>query len=268
MSQRLPNLFVPGTQKSGTTYLCAQLARHPDVYISDLKEPMFFNSRNFDADNVHHYLKQHFSDAKDETWVGEGSTLYFQDERAPYRIRRAFGVDLKFIICLRHPVEKALSLYLHNYRRGRITGREKLTEMTKGPLAVPPRSLYAPSIERYLELFRPKQLKFMLYDQLVDDASAFVDAATSFLEIEPVKRISSSKINAGSPWVWEGGVLKPALKLDMQGKNVVVPTVDKEEIVHLQKMVLRDVEKTEKLIHQDLYRWKSLPDFDSFDPET
>lgn len=261
MNLRPPNFFIPGAQKAGTTYLCAQLAKHPDIYISSPKEPMYFNSTQYSPTGVSKYLQTFFSAVNQHSWVGEGSTLYFQDKEAPGRIQHVFGSDLKFMICLRHPIEKALSLYLHNYRRGRMTGYENLLDLNEGSLAVLPRSVYAPWIERFIEIFGLEQLKFLLYDQLVASPRDFVDAATSFLGIEPVKNISKSRINAGGPWAWRGDALEPAVKLDMQCRNRIIPRIRKVELDRMQEIVLPDVAKTEALIDRNLHEWKSLPDF-------
>jgi hypothetical protein len=36
-----PNLFVVGTAKSGTTSIWAHLGAHPDIHMSEPKEPHF-----------------------------------------------------------------------------------------------------------------------------------------------------------------------------------------------------------------------------------
>src|SRR5918999_891653 len=38
----LPNFFIVGAAKSGTTALYRYLRQHPDVYLPDVKEPRFF----------------------------------------------------------------------------------------------------------------------------------------------------------------------------------------------------------------------------------
>jgi len=45
----LPNVFVIGASKSGTTTLCDTLRRHPEAYVPVQKEPSFFSDdRKFD----------------------------------------------------------------------------------------------------------------------------------------------------------------------------------------------------------------------------
>jgi hypothetical protein len=38
----LPDFFIAGAPKAGTTALHAALARHPSLYMSAVKEPKFF----------------------------------------------------------------------------------------------------------------------------------------------------------------------------------------------------------------------------------
>ena len=42
MTSRLPDFFIVGHAKCGTTALYEMLKRHPQVFMSDPKEPMFF----------------------------------------------------------------------------------------------------------------------------------------------------------------------------------------------------------------------------------
>ena len=41
---RRPDLFIVGAPKCGTTALYAYLRRHPEIFMSPLKEPHFFGS--------------------------------------------------------------------------------------------------------------------------------------------------------------------------------------------------------------------------------
>jgi hypothetical protein len=39
---RLPNFFIVGAPKSGTTSLYAYLGQHPQIYMSPVEEPSYF----------------------------------------------------------------------------------------------------------------------------------------------------------------------------------------------------------------------------------
>src|SRR5262245_13866340 len=51
--QRLPNFFVIGAPRSGTTSLYEYLKVHPEIFMSPVKEPDFFIKPSLDAALVH-----------------------------------------------------------------------------------------------------------------------------------------------------------------------------------------------------------------------
>lgn len=92
------------------------------IFMSSPKELLFFQKQSLSKSAFQNYLADNFSNATNESWLGEGSTVYFQWPRAMENIIRFLGPELKIIICLRHPVEKAVSFYIHNWRRSRLRG--------------------------------------------------------------------------------------------------------------------------------------------------
>jgi len=70
----LPNYFVIGAAKSGTTTLCTLLGRHPEIFMSTPKEIHYFG-RN-DPEKTREWYESHFASASSFRAVGEGSTSY------------------------------------------------------------------------------------------------------------------------------------------------------------------------------------------------
>src|ERR1700723_2355007 len=56
MPMPLPNFFIAGAPKAGTDLLYYQLAEHPEVYMSPLKEPCYF-SAEIRIENFHPSLR-------------------------------------------------------------------------------------------------------------------------------------------------------------------------------------------------------------------
>ena len=93
----MPNFFIVGAPKCGTTSLHEYLQRHPDVFMPFYKEPHFFGSdlqgsrfRQF-RDQPERYLKL-FRDARGEKRIGESSPWYLGQparRRRNLRIRSA-----------------------------------------------------------------------------------------------------------------------------------------------------------------------------------
>jgi hypothetical protein len=126
----LPNFLVVGAAKSGTTALCEYLGQHPEVYMSAVKEPLFFSACGVERrrlerelypaamENVVTELGRYvelFSGVTGEKAVGEGSVYYLVDhEKAIGNMRRYLPRwrDLKIVIILRNPVDACYSHYL------------------------------------------------------------------------------------------------------------------------------------------------------------
>ena len=222
---------------------------------------MFFSSRKYRDEDFNRYKQQYFLAAKDERWVGDGSTLYFQTPEALERIHKKLGEDIKFIVCMRHPLEKALSLYLHNYRRGRLTGREKIDEIESRPLQIMPFSFYAKHIRNMLKYFQHTNLLFLKYDELEENPDQFVTKVCEFMGIEPVGRVSKNKINKGFELVFSRGAVHPEDRSFRVGPGQVKPSFALDELERLQAAFRSDIKEAQELIGVDISNWLDMPKF-------
>ena len=128
----LPDFFVAGVPKAGTTALHSALARHPALFMSTVKEPKFFLTDGpppaeggpGDAKTYREHIWRRtdyealFDGAPAGALKGESTPFYLYNRQALGRIR-AVVPAAKLIIVLRDPVERA-----HSKRRGwRPAGR-------------------------------------------------------------------------------------------------------------------------------------------------
>jgi hypothetical protein len=109
-----PDYIIVGTQKGGTTSLHRYLTEHPEVSGGRGKEIHFF-SWKYDR-GLDWYLARFPPDGEAKV-VGEASTSYLCDPEAPARVRQALP-DVKLIVLLRNPVDRAYSQYQMNMRKG------------------------------------------------------------------------------------------------------------------------------------------------------
>src|SRR5438270_6561164 len=131
---RLPDFFIVGHAKSGTTALYEMLRGHPQVYMSDIKEPQFFARENpqlvpgapvrFEhtgarLESYDEYLA-HFRAARADQLVGEASTAYLWSHTAAARIAAAQPAA-KIIALLREPSAFVRSLHLQLLQNGSET---------------------------------------------------------------------------------------------------------------------------------------------------
>lgn len=130
----IPNCFILGAPKSGTTAMAKYLGQHPDVYISYPKEPNFFNTDFTSQYRVFHdlgnYLNTCFENAEGYKIRGEATVWYLYSKDAVNHILRLFP-EAKFIVMLRNPLEMAPSLHAMEYRVGHenIQSFEKAWEL-------------------------------------------------------------------------------------------------------------------------------------------
>src|SRR3977135_4210694 len=93
--QRLPDFFIVGHHKSGTTALYAMLRRHPEIYMPGIKEPRYFASdlralvrrpeRRLRTETFDEYLSL-FQAAAPGQRVGEASPSYLRSHTAAAEI--------------------------------------------------------------------------------------------------------------------------------------------------------------------------------------
>ena len=118
-----PNFFILGAPKCGTTSLASWLGEHPNIFMCRPKEPRFF-----DTDlkvpgrprSVAQYESLFRLARREHQAVGEGSSGYLMSKDAVPAILR-YCPSARFIVCLRNPVEMALSVHAHLFRAGMET---------------------------------------------------------------------------------------------------------------------------------------------------
>jgi len=123
----LPDFLIVGVQKCGTSSLYRNLVNHPSVVPAFVKEIYFFNSAKYFQKGVHWY-KAHFpllphkylnTRIRKRTFLtGEASPGYIFHPHAPRRISELLP-DVKIIVLLRNPVDRAYSHYYHQIRKKR-----------------------------------------------------------------------------------------------------------------------------------------------------
>lgn len=110
----LPNFIGIGAQKAGTTPLFFLLRQHPDIFLNPQKETHFFSkSRHYSS--ARHYELGMFAGYRGQRAVGEISPEYMRTPGVARAIRDTLG-QVKIIICLREPLDRAFSHYLHCLR--------------------------------------------------------------------------------------------------------------------------------------------------------
>src|SRR4030088_1366059 len=117
---RLPDFFIAGHAKSGTTALYQMLRRHPQISLPDSKEPWFFAPdmrprfepylAGMPPETLEEYLAL-FAEARPEQRAGEASSSYLWSRTAAARIAEVQPAA-RIIAILREPTSFLRSLHL------------------------------------------------------------------------------------------------------------------------------------------------------------
>jgi hypothetical protein len=116
----LPNFFILGAAKAGTTSLYNILKMHPDVYFPFNKEPMFFSNDEIFKKGIDWYSKTYFMNSEHQTAIGEASPHYlYWSDKVSSRLHEVYaGEEIKFLVILRDPVARAYSWYWNMVKEG------------------------------------------------------------------------------------------------------------------------------------------------------
>ncbi|MDJ0660067.1 MAG: sulfotransferase [Crocosphaera sp.] len=190
-TNKLPNFFIVGASKAGTTAICHVLADHPDVCFSSVKEPNFFSKfdialKEIPPTELLEY-QELFKDETSKKLRGEGSVGYLNSDQALYWIHN-YVPSAKIIIILRNPLERIVSLYEMYDRLGKM----KLTyqEAFASQSYLVKQSILYQFIINYINVFSREQVFIMIYDDFKKNPQQELKHIYQFLGIaenfEPV----------------------------------------------------------------------------------
>lgn len=230
----LPNLFIPGAQKSGTTTLVKMLELHSDFYAGDEKEPHFF-SKDRKYSNGLDYYKSYYANYKDQSFIIDGSQSYMPLDFVPKRIYEALGHRILFIFVLRNPVDRAVSAFTHfkiqpygEHKRNLLDIIPKIldgisleelleveaktvTEMLATgilqsrnetwarygfPFTYFYGSCYSRHIARYFQYFPRQNFLFLTFEEVAKEQEKVLHKVARFLKINPATIQIDSRIHA------------------------------------------------------------------------
>ena len=277
----MPNLFIVGAPKAGTSFLYHKLKSHPELFFPKVKELNHFSQQEIDA--LDSYYKDYkirdrkkylnFCKPPYETkYAVDASVSYFAFEEVPYKIH-AFNPEAKILIVIRNPIKRAHSHFLMDERMG--YAKETLSSYIGDKAKNSPHfhqyinnSLYYKNIKNYQKVFGKEAVKIMLLeeiDQELPELFKFLNIADHFDEIDTSERVNENKKpkNILSKMLQNNRNLTSKLKLIIPERIVkkyngllyekaekqVLSTSDYQM---LQEILIGDVEKLETLLGRDL----------------
>lgn len=189
-----PNFFLIGAPKCGTTSVFSYIIQHPDVYKSLVKETHFFKDDHQLKLGYTYYLDKYFSGAGLFAARGEATPAYLPlaDKVAP-RLKDFVGSEnVKFLVILRNPVDRAWSNYLHRVknRSETLSFQEAIFDEERRRAANEPifsryveQGFYAKQLVKWFEYFPKENFKILYYEDL-GEVQGFMESVFDFLELD------------------------------------------------------------------------------------
>jgi hypothetical protein len=206
---RIPEFFVVGHHKCGTTALYEMLRRYPHVYMPDVKETWYFSQELRSGkkklpsperpETLEEYLSL-FVDAQPEQRVGENSPAYLLSDTAPQRIAE-LQPDARIVAILREPASFLRSFHLQCLRNHVETERDfgkalELEAARREGKRIPryshrPHELlysnhvrYVEQLRNYESVFPRDRILVLIYDDFREDNEGTVRKVLRFLDVE------------------------------------------------------------------------------------
>jgi hypothetical protein len=214
---RLPNLFIVGAPKCGTTAWAKYLGSHPDIFFPRYKDQCFFalDLPNFRLTRTDANYAELFKESGDARVIGEASAMYLFSTAAAAAIRDHDPTS-KILIFLREQEDYLPSLHNQFLREfaeeiedfetaWRLSGR-------RAPDTIPttclePRTLdyaamgrFREQVERYFSAFPADQIRVIRFaDWTADPRKTYLEIL-EFLGLEDDGRTAFPPVNSGQTY--------------------------------------------------------------------
>ena len=205
--RRLPDFFVVGHPKCGTTALYEMLRRHPRIFMPDCKEPVFFarelprRAHRYRAPDTLAEYARLFADAGEGQLVGEASASYLWSRVAARAIAELVP-DARAIAILREPASFLRSLHLQCLRSRYESERDltralalederrrgrRLPRGSRWPqvLLYSEHVRYVQQLRRYEAALGRERMLVLVYDDFRQDNASVLSGVLRFLGVEP-----------------------------------------------------------------------------------
>ncbi len=199
----IPDFYIVGAFKCGTTALYDYLRPHPQIFMPFHKEPLFFGddlTRRYGRMTRPQY-EALFADAKPGQRIGEASAWYLYSRSAAEEIKAAAPAG-QIIVMLRNPVDVMYAQHsqlLFNVEEDIVDFGEALEaeperrrgeRLPAGPLRV--ENLYyresvrfAEQLRRYFDAFGRERVHVVVFDDFVADTASTYRRVLEFLGVDP-----------------------------------------------------------------------------------
>jgi hypothetical protein len=193
-----PDFLILTFPKSGSTSLYETLKKHPDICLPLNKETWYFSREYPKGESWYRERFWHCNKYNSKKKVGEISTETLLKDEYLERMKETLP-GAKIVVLLRDPLQRTVSHYYHSVREGYETrsfeealpGKKKNEDSyvnegiyKYGYLAFSLR--YKSSIKALLNLYEMEKIKFILFENLIEEPVKVLHELQSFLEVKPI----------------------------------------------------------------------------------
>lgn len=292
-----PNFIIVGVARCGTTSLFHYLKQHPDIGMSKIKEPKYFSSIDLNLPQTgvgdgtvfsklvtsEMNYDELFDGLESFKTIGEGSSdcFYYHKMVIP-RIKEKLG-DVKIIVCLRNPIERAFSAYNNlvrdsreylSFSDGLAEEQNRIVNNWDWMWHYKNGGLYAEALEHYQKEFT--NVKVVFFEDLKSKPHEVLNELFVFLGVKskisidvdtryshsgkPKSKIISLLTSRKNPIIFM--MREIALKFiprkyleKAASKMFVKDTILSDDKKQLQSFFKKDILKLETLLNRDLKSW-------------
>jgi hypothetical protein len=215
-AMQVPNFLGIGAQKSGTTWLHRFLRSRPDVFVpKSLKELMYFDVEDRYRSWGPEGYAAYFAGRTDEPALGEVTPGYLWVSPAypdwgppnvfrqsiPSRVESMLGRNIKLVVILRNPIDRAISAFLHHRAAGRIPPEARISDYWN-QYGITHIGFYAAHLSEWAAIFPRKHFFITTYDEFFS-SSEKRSSLLVFLGAKPATggNLASRYFNKGSGFI-------------------------------------------------------------------
>lgn len=198
-SPRRPTFIIAGAMRCATSALNSYLREHPEVAVASTKEVHFFDEK---YDLGLDWYSQQFPGTESAIAVGEATPNYIFSAEAMGRIADVLA-DVRLVVMLRNPIDRAYSHYWHDRTRGKIdtpfaTVVERELSEAQTETAYVDRGRYRDQLERVFNLFPRDAVFVSTFEEFVADPGLVYGEVCQFIDVSATYRpaILGTRVNA------------------------------------------------------------------------
>jgi len=290
MKNRIPNLFLIGAPKCGTTSLYRYLSVHPDIFTPDIKEPNYLIYKKLvelDASRkkLNRAIKTSddyqklYQSAEDEKYLLDGTIFTYCFEESQNMLKKV-SPDYKAILILRNPVERFISHYQMSCNLGDV--KSDIVEYVKNPMSGMGMNtiwlgMYSEHLEKIYKNLGRDNVHILLLDDLKADTEKVLADLYDFLGLSFVK-----PENSGTAYLRTKGMARSSALRNLYLENKLIRSIKKllknTSIYNLKNSInkrlyrewtapdyikrilydyyIEDIDKTEELLGRSLDCWR------------